>query len=127
MEENKKDYSIELTVEDSPVVTFDALQKLKELGYAGNDSTIVLKGVRVPAGYCPDFQSFIVTHGAIVSGDQALIFEQVPENLNRADIIKFLLTCSKSLEKCGRLGLMRSEVKKFLEYRASQIKNRGQR
>ena len=46
------------------------------------DSTIVYKRVRVPAGYCTDFHNFIITYGAIISGDHASIYEQVPEDLD---------------------------------------------
>lgn len=123
---SEKNFCVQLVVKDDVVATFEALTKLKELGYAGNDSKIVFNGVLVPAGYCVDFQNFIVTYGAIVSGDQASIFEQVPESLSRRDAIKFLAQCSNSMEKQGREPIERDDVANFLEYRASQ-KSSGQK
>ena len=62
MEKSNKtsNFSVELTVKNNDVVeTFDSLKELQEMGYAGVDSTIVYKKVRVPAGYCTDFHNFI--------------------------------------------------------------------
>ena len=123
MEKSNKtsNFSVELTVKNNDVVeTFDSLKKLQEMGYAGVDSTIVYKNVRVPAGYCTDFHNFIITYGAIISGDHASVFEQVPEDLEKDDVLRFLVTCSQSLEKCDRLGLSRDDVVNFLDYRESQ-------
>ena len=119
--ENKRrseNFSLELTVKNNAVVeTFDSLKELQEMGFAGVDSTIVYKRVRVPAGYCADFHNFIITYGAIISGDHATVFEQVPEELDYDNTLKFLATCSISLEKCDRVGLSQDDVINFLEYR----------
>lgn len=112
-----KNFTMELTVKDDPVVTFDTLKELQNMGYAKEDSTIVYKRVRVPAGYCTDFHNFIITYGAIISGDHASVFEQVPEELERDNILRFLATCSLSLEKCERPGLSQDDVINFLELR----------
>ena len=110
MEKNKK-FSLELTVKNDEVVeTFDSLKQLQEMGYAGVDSTIVYKRVRVPAGYCTDFHNFIITYGAIISGDHASIYEQVPEDLDYDNTLRFLATCTMSLEKCEREGLSKEDV-----------------
>ena len=114
MEKNKK-FSLELTVKNDGVVeTFDSLKQLQEMGYAGVDSTIVYKRVRVPAGYCTDFHNFIITYGAIISGDHASIYEQVPEYLDYDNTLRFLATCTMSLEKCEREGLSKEDVLNFL-------------
>lgn len=116
--EKNKCFSVELTVKNNEVVeTFDTLKELQENGIAGVDSTIVYKRVRVPAGYCVDFHNFIVTYGAIISGDHASIFEQVPDSLGYDDTLRFLATCSLSLEKQERLGLAQEDVINFLELR----------
>ena len=117
MEKNKK-FSLELTVKNDEVVeTFDSLKELQEMGYAGVDSTIVYKRVRVPAGYCKDFHNFIITYGAIISGDHASVFEQVPEELDYDNTLRFLVTCTKSLESCEREGLSKDDVINFLAMR----------
>ena len=117
MEKNKK-FSLELTVKNDEVVeTYDSLKELQDLGYAGEDSTIVYKRVRVPAGYCVDFHNFIITYGAIISGDHASIYEQVPENLDYDNTLRFLAICTRSLEKCEREGLSRDDVMNFLAMR----------
>ena len=117
MEKNKK-FSLELTVKNNEVVeTFDSLKQLQEMGYAGVDSTIVYKRVRVPAGYCTDFHNFIITYGAIISGDHASIYEQVPEDLDYDNTLRFLAICTMSLEKCEREGLSKEDVLNFLSMR----------
>ena len=117
MGKNKK-FSLELTVKNDEVVeTFDSLKELQEMGYAGVDSTIVYKRVRVPAGYCSDFHNFIITYGAIISGDHASIYEQVPEDLDYHNTHRFLATCTMSLEKCEREGLSKDDVMNFLAMR----------
>lgn len=117
MEKNKK-FSLELTVKNDEVVeTFDSLKELQEMGYAGVDSTIVYKRVRVPAGYCTDFHNFIITYSAIISGDHASIYEQVPEDLDYDNTLRFLATCTMSLEKCEREGLSKDDVMNFLAMR----------
>ena len=117
MEKNKK-FSLELTVKNDEVVeTFDSLKQLQEMGYAGVDSTIVYKRVRVPAGYCTDFHNFIITYGAIISGDHASIYGQVPEDLDYDNTLRFLATCTMSLEKCEREGLSKEDVLNFLAMR----------
>lgn len=117
MEKNKK-FSLELTVKNDEVVeTFDSLKQLQEMGYAGVDSTIVYKRVRVPAGYCIDFHNFIITYGAIISGDHASIYEQVPEDLDYDNTLRFLAICTMSLEKCEREGLSKEDVLNFLSMR----------
>ena len=118
-------YSLELVVKGDAIVTFDTLKKLQELGYAREDSTIVYKKVRVPAGFCTDFQNFIVTYGSIVSGDHAGVFGQVPDGLNNNDAVRFLGVCSLSLEKCGRSGLSKDDVVNYLQYRDSQKKKKN--
>lgn len=123
-----KNFSVELRVKvggDSEP-TFVALKELQSLGYANEDSTILLKNVRVPAGYCSDFQHFIVTYGAIVSGDHALTFDQIPSDFSELKTVKFLAVCSTSMESQGRVGFTQDEVKNFLEYRKSQ-KSLGQK
>ena len=127
MEKNKK-FSLELTVKNDEVVeTFDSLKELQEMGYAGVDSTIVYKRVRVPAGYCADFHNFIITYGAIISGDHASVFEMVPEGLDYDNTLKFLVTCSMSLEKCDRDGLSRDDVVNFLAMRGLSKKEGPQK
>ena len=117
MGKNKK-FSLELTVKNDEVVeTFDSLKELQEMGYAGVDSTIVYKRVRVPAGYCSDFHNFIITYGAFISGDHASIYEQVPEDLDYDYTLRFLATCTMSLEKCEREGLSKDDVMNFLAMR----------
>ena len=117
MGKNKK-FSLELTVKNDEVVeTFDSLKELQEMGYAGVDSTIVYKRVRVPAGYCTDFHNFIITYSAIISGDHASIYEQVPEDLDYDNTLRFLATCTMSLEKCEREGLSKDDVMNFLAMR----------
>ena len=123
---NKNDnmnYSVQLIVRDDVVVTFNALKDLQALGYARDDSTIIYKKVRVPAGYCTDFQNFIVTYSSIISGNHAGIFGQVPEQLSDSDVVRFLGVCSLSLEKCGRDGLTKDDVVNYIQYRRSQKKS----
>lgn len=126
--EQGKNYVLNLAVkpEGDPVATFNDLKELQKLGYAHNGSSIIYKGVCVPAGYCVDYRNFIVTHSAIVSGDQALIYEQVPTDLERDDIVQFLLVCARSLKKQGRVPLTKEDVMTFIEYRESQ-KKEGQK
>lgn len=127
MEKNKK-FSLELTVKNDEVVeTFDSLKQLQEMGYAGVDSTIVYKRVRVPAGYCTDFHNFIITYGAIISGDHASIYEQVPEDLDYDNTLRFLAICTMSLEKCEREGLSKEDVLNFLSMRGLTKKERPQK
>ena len=127
MEKNKK-FSLELTVKNNEVVeTFDSLKQLQEMVYAGVDSTIVYKRVRVPAGYCTDFHNFIITYGAIISGDHASIYEQVPEDLDYDNTLRFLATCTMSLEKCEREGLSKDDVLNFLSMRGLTKKERPQK
>lgn len=127
MEKNKK-FSLELTVKNNEVVeTFDSLKQLQEMGYAGVDSTIVYKRVRVPAGYCTDFHNFIITYGAIISGDHASIYEQVPEDLDYDNTLRFLAICTMSLEKCEREGLSKEDVLNFLSMRGLTKKERPQK
>ena len=127
MEKNKK-FSLELTVKNNEVVeTFDSLKQLQEMGYAGVDSTIVYKRVRIPAGYCTDFHNFIITYGAIISGDHASIYEQVPEDLDYDNTLRFLATCTMSLEKCEREGLSKEDVLNFLSMRGLTKKERPQK
>lgn len=126
--EKNKCFSVELTVKNDEVVeTFDSLKELQEAGIAGVDSTIVYKRVRVPAGYCVDFHNFMVTYGAIISGDHASIFEQVPESLGYDDILRFLVICSLSLEKQERLGLAKEDVVNFLELRKMKKEEASQK
>lgn len=127
MEKNKK-FSLELTVKNDEVVeTFDSLKQLQEMGYAGVDSTIVYKRVRVPAGYCTDFHNFIITYGAIISGDHASIYEQVPEDLDYDNTLRFLAICTMSLEKCEREGLSKEDVLNFLSMRGLTKEERPQK
>lgn len=127
MEKNKK-FSLELTVKNDEVVeTFDSLKQLQEMGYAGVDSTIVYKRVRVPAGYCTDFHNFIITYGAIISGDHASIYEQVPEDLDYDNTLRFLAICTMSLEKYEREGLSKDDVLNFLSMRGLTKKERPQK
>ena len=127
MEKNKK-FSLELTVKNNEVVeTFDSLKQLQEMGYAGVDSTIVYKRVRVPAGYCTDFHNFIITYGAIISGDHASIYEQVPEDLDYDNTLRFLAICTMSLEKCEREGLSKEDVLNFLSMRGLTKEERPQK
>ena len=126
MSSNKENFSLHLKVKEDSVKTFEALKELQQLGYAGTDSTITFNGVCVPAGYCVDFQNFIVTYGAIISGDHASVYEQVPEELGRTDAIRFLALCSNSMAKQGRSPIEKEDVANFLEYRASQ-KSGGQK
>ena len=126
--EKNKNFSLELTVKNNEVVeTFDSLKQLQEMGYAGVDSTIVYKRVRVPAGYCTDFHNFIITYGAIISGDHASIYEQVPEDLDYDNTLRFLATCTMSLEKCEREGLSKEDVLNFLSMRGLTKKERPQK
>lgn len=123
---NKNDnmnYSVQLIVKDNAVVTFNTLKELQALGYAREDSTIVYKKVRVPAGFCTDFQNFIMTYGSIISGDHAGVFGQVPEELSDNDAVRFLGVCTLSLERCGRPGLSKDDVVNYLQYRNSQKKS----
>lgn len=123
-----KCFAMELTVKDNEVVeTFDALKELQGAGYAGVDSTIVYKRVRVPAGYCEDFHNFMVTYGAIISGAHASVFEQVPDSLEYDDVIRFLATRSLSLEKCDKEGLSQDDVINFLELRKLKKKEENQK
>lgn len=115
-----KNFSVELVVKEDPGETYTALDELKKLGYADNDSTIVFKNVRVPAGYCENFRDFMVTYGAIVTGDHALLFDQVGEDFTVRDAVHFLGVCSNSMKRCGREGFTNNEVRSFLEYRKSQ-------
>ncbi len=124
--ERNKNFSVELRVKGNSEPTFYALKELQEIGYAYEDSTIVLNGVRVPAGYCNDFQQFIVTYGAIVSGNHALVYDQIPSDMSEIDVAKFLVVCSKSMEDQGRDAFTQSEVRDFLEYRRFQ-KSSGQK
>lgn len=124
--ERNKNFSVELCVRKNSEPTFYALKELQEIGYAREDSTILFNGVRVPAGYCSDFQQFIVTYSAIVSGDHALIYDQIPLEFSELDAAKFLATCSKSMESQGREAFSQTEVRDFFEYRKSQ-KSFGQK
>lgn len=118
--ERNRNFSVELCVKKNSEPTFYALKELQEIGYAHEDSTIVFNGIRVPAGYCADFQQFIVTYSAIVSGDHALVYDQIPLEFSELDAAKFLAVCSKSMESQGREPFSQSEVSDFFEYRRSQ-------
>lgn len=121
--EKSKNFSVELCVKHNSEPTFYALKELQEIGYAHEDSTILFNGVRVPAGYCTDFQQFIVTYSAIVSGDHSLVYDQIPLDFSELDAAKFLATCSKSMESQGREAFTQDEVRDFFEYRRSQKKS----
>ena len=123
---NKNDnmnYTVQLIVKDDAVITFNTLKDLQALGYAREDSTIIYKKVCIPAGFCTDFQNFIMTYGSIISGDHAGVFGQVPEYLSDNDAVRFLGVCSLSLEKCGRAGLSKDDVINYLQFRKSQKKS----
>lgn len=121
-----KDFSVELYVKNGgdAGLTFEKLKELQELEYAYSDSTIVLNGVRVPAGYCEDFHHFITTYGAIIVGDHALIYDQILDEFSDSDAVKFLAICSNSMKSQGRTPFTKVEVKDFLEYRSFKKQNK---
>lgn len=117
MDEKKytNSFAVELKCKKDSTVAFDALQEMKRLGLAGNDSTIVLNHVRVPAGLMNDFQQFMDVYTAILKNDTNCIFEQVPEYLNAAESAMYLNSCSNAMKDCGYIGLADDEIDNFVD------------
>lgn len=129
--QKNENFSVQLNVNShadddarASVETFEALKELQKIGFADSYSTIVFNGIHVPAGCCVDYQHFIVTYGAIQSGDHALVYDQVLEDFDTVLAVHFIAVCSQSMKRIGRVPFDKDEVKDFLRYRAS-IKSRN--